>query len=109
MAVIKTDEACGAGTAVKYSQSPSPGRCERCRAKRVIHAAQLIEYAMRKNIAVRKSLKRVLFTTRATSLLKAMISGQQRTRERRAHSLQAQGDCQFPSQETNGAYQNQNR
>ncbi|PYX67802.1 MAG: hypothetical protein DMG72_24495 [Acidobacteria bacterium] len=33
-----------------------------------IHAAQLIEYAMRKNSTVRKSLNRVLFTTRATSL-----------------------------------------
>jgi hypothetical protein len=84
--VIMTAEPCGAHTAAKYSQRPIPANGEKCRAKRVIQAVQLIEYAMRKNVRVRKSIERVLRTTPATSLPKASMSEQQR----------AQGDYQLP-------------
>ena len=65
-AVLTTAAPCGASTAVRYSQRPGHAKGDKCWAKSVIQAVQLIAYAMKKNIAIRES---GAMLTRSRSLL----------------------------------------
>ena len=87
--MLTTAAACGARTAVKYSQRPGPTKKEKCWAKRVLQAAQLIAYAMRKNIASRVLLGWVPFNANNVATVPIRQQGsRQRLHFHRQHSRQ---------------------